>query len=234
MRRLVRAGCCKNMNAVGSRQAGPPGLVSLASGVGPLASAFNTAKDRPRFVAILSPTCSACVHGAEAVKAAVLPASPALEVFVVWSPMLGGDSASAAATSSAIVTAPQVHQYWDPERRVGTALRKDVFPDAVERMKRSVPKDHFIAEHLRQRDGGQPEWDIYLLFPPGSDWKASPPAPSSWVRQVVLFNEPSPVMERQSLLWRNDYAQAPIEGSLVEELRKLVASVRAARLGAAR
>jgi hypothetical protein len=58
--------------------------VSLAAGLDPLVSAFNEAKARPRFAAILSPTCSACVHGAEAIKQAVLPAGDAVDVFVVF------------------------------------------------------------------------------------------------------------------------------------------------------
>jgi len=65
-----------------------PGLVSLVQDAAPVIAAFNAVKDRPRFLAILSPTCSACVHGAEAIKAAVLPAGDAVEVFVVWAPML--------------------------------------------------------------------------------------------------------------------------------------------------
>lgn len=135
--------------------------------------------------------------------------------------MLEGDGGSAAVSSSAIVSAPHVRQYWDPDRRVGTSFRKDVFPDAVARMKGSVPKDHFFAEYLDKRDGSQPEWDIYLFFEPGTEWAARAPAPSRWVRQTARFGG-GKGGGLTSLMWRNDYASPPVEGSLTEELRKLV------------
>lgn len=197
------------------------GLVSLARDTAPLVSAFNSAKARARFLAILSPTCPACVHGAEAIKEAVLPAGDAVEVFVVWTPMLGGDGGSAAASSSGIVSAPHVRQYWDPDRRVGTSFRKDLFSDAIARMKGSVPKGHFFADYLNQRDGSQPEWDIYLFFEPGTEWTERAPAPSRWVRQTARFAS-GESGGLTSLMWRNDYASPPVEGSLTEELRKLV------------
>jgi len=192
--------CCKSARrpATSVQDAEATGLVSLVEGLSRLASDFNAAKGGPRFLAILSPTCSACVHGAEAVKAAILPAS----------------------ASSAIVAAPHVRQYWDPARRVGASFRKDVFPDAVERMKRSLPKDHFFDQYLVDRDKSQPEWDIYLFFEAGAEWTNRAPAPSRWVRQTALFAK-GEGRELTSLLWANDYANAPVEGSLTEQLRRL-------------
>jgi len=216
--------CCKTRRggaATSEREAF--GLVSLAKDRAPLVSAFNAAQGRPRFLAILSPTCSACVHGAEAIRQAVLPAGNTIDVFVVWAPMLEGDGGSAASSSSKVLAAPHVRQYWDPERSVGTAFRTDVFPDAVERMKRSVPKDHFFAEYLGTRDGGQPEWDIYLFFEPGVEWTGRAPRPSRWVRQTARFGDGEG--ELISFMWRNDYASPPFEGSLTQELRKLLPGV---------
>ncbi len=161
----------------------------------------------------------------------MLPAVDAVEVFVVWAPMLEADDGAAAASSSRIVAGPRVRQYWDPQRHVGTAFRKDVFPDALERMRRSVPKDHFFAEYLGARDRSQPEWDIYLFFDPGAEWAGKAPRPSRWVRQTARFargNGGSLI----SLMWRNDYVSPPFEGSLTDALRSLVAS--AARASAVR
>lgn len=108
--------------------AASPGLASLSPGATPLRSAFNAAKHRPRFLAILSPTCSACVHGAEAIKAAVLPTVDAVEVFVVWAPMLEGDDGAAAASSSRIVAGPLVRQYWDPDATWAPPSARTSFP----------------------------------------------------------------------------------------------------------
>src|SRR5262245_37382637 len=167
--------CCKRMTPSGSSAGAAANLTSLAHDLSPLAKAFNAAKDRPRFLALLSPTCSACIHGAEAIKVSVLPVKDKVEVFVVWTPMLDSDEAAEASASSAILAAPGVRQFWDPERRAGAALRKDAFPDAVEKMRRSLPKDHFFAPYLVERDASQPEWDMYLLFGPGVDWTERAP-----------------------------------------------------------
>ena len=219
---------CKSARAVGpSKETTAAGLVSLAADVSPLVSSFNAAKSRPRFLAILSPTCGACVHGAEAIKAAVLPLGQSVDVFIVWAPMLGSDGAAAASSISSVLAAPQVRQYWDPQRRVGAALRSDIFPDAAARMKRSVPKGHFMAEHIGERDATQPEWDIYLLYDAGIEWKGSVPAPARWVRQVALYNQPAAGGVR-SLMWKNDYAATPVEGNLVDELRALMAGAHRA------
>ena len=220
---------CASARAGGpSKETIAAGLVSLADDDSPLVTAFNAAKGRTRFLAILSPTCGACVHGAEAIKAAVLPLGASVEVFIVWAPMLGSDGAAAASASAPALAASQVHQYWDPQRRVGTALRRGVFPDAAERMKRSVPKGHFMAEQVCQRDATQPEWDIYLLYDAGTEWKGSMPAPARWVRQVALYSKPAAGDGGQSLMWKNDYAAAPVEGSLVDELRAMMGARRVA------
>jgi copper chaperone CopZ len=216
--------CCKAARRAATAVQDPEaaGLVSLAHGLAPLATAFNAAKARPRFLAILSPTCGACVHGAEAVKATVLPAGSAVDVFIVWAPMLGTDGAAEASRSSATLVAPQVRQYWDPSRQVGASLRKDIFPDAVERMQRSLPKEHFFEQYLVDRDKNQPEWDIYLFFEPGTEWTDRAPLPSRWVRQTALFPKGEDG-KLTSLLWTNDYANAPVEGSLTEQLKRLAA-----------
>jgi mercuric ion binding protein len=208
--------CCRRPPSAAQAQAAE-GLVSLADDISPLVSAFNAAKARPRFLTILSPTCSACVHGAEAVKAAILSASDDRDVFVVWAPMLAGDDAAAASVASEGLAAPQVRQYWDPQRRVGTSFRKDLFPDAASRMRSSVPSDHPFAEHLGHREDTQPEWDIYMFYDAGAQWTGRAPAPAYWVRQTARMQRDGSLV---SLMWIDDYARPPVEGSLTEHLRR--------------
>ena len=71
------------------------------------------------------------------------------------------------------------------------------------------------------------EWDIYLLYEPGIEWKGSVPAPARWVRQVALYGKPTGGGV-QSLMWKNDYAAPPVDGNLVDELRALMAGTRRA------
>jgi copper chaperone CopZ len=218
--------CCKRP-ARAVQDSAAKGLVSLASDVSQLRSDFNAAKGRPRFLTILSPTCSACVHGAEAVQAAIVAPSAIGDVFVVWAPMLDGDDAIAASAISATLRAPSVRQYWDPQRRVGASFRKELFPDAVARMRRSLPAGHFFGESLVGRDETQPEWDIYLFYAAGSEWADRVPAPARWVRQTARFGQPGAAL--RSLLWIDDYARPPLEGSLTEHLRLALASVAGKR-----
>jgi copper chaperone CopZ len=216
--------CCKEAARAAKVEQAPEadGLVSLAEDTARLQADFNAAKSRHRFVAILSPTCGACVHGAEAIKSTVLPVASSVPVFVVWAPMLAADGAPAASAGAEGLSAPGVRQYWDPARRVGTSLRRDIFPRAVEEMKRSLPEEHYFDQYLVNRDAEQPEWDIYLLFAPGVEWTDRIPAPARWVRQTALFAK-GENGTMTSLLWANDYAAAPVEGDLGEHLRALVA-----------
>jgi mercuric ion binding protein len=211
--------CCKRP-ATAAQAAAAQGLTSLARDVSPLVSQFNNAKTRPRFLTILSPTCSACVHGAEAIKSAILAASADRDVFVVWTPMLAGDDADEASRASASLVGPRVRQYWDPERRVGTSFRKDLFPDAASRMRASVPSGHPFAEHLGHREDTQPEWDIYMFYDAGASWRDRAPAPTHWVRQTARLQRDGKGLI--SLMWIDDYAHPPVEGSLTEQLRRLV------------
>lgn len=197
------------------------GLASLAEGLAPLVADFNGAAGRSRFLAILSPTCPACLHGADAIREAVLTADPSPEVFIVWAPMLGADDAAAASASAADLVAPRVHQYWDPRRLAGLAFRHDVFPDAAARMKSSVPPGHFFAPYLDSRDPNRPEWDIYMLFDSSTRWNGSAPAPGHWVRQVARFAS-STDKGLVSLMWMDSYGNPPVEGSLAERLGEIL------------
>jgi len=78
----------------------------------------------PRFLAILSPSCGECAHGAQVVREALLQAgaAPKLDIFIVWAPMLPEDDQAAARASSALFDA-RVRQYYDPARRAGAAFR---------------------------------------------------------------------------------------------------------------
>jgi len=196
-------------------------MVLLNSSLGPLVADFNAALGGTRFVAILSPRCPACVHGATAIRRALVdrPASPAPRIFIVWTPMVAGDDEASAREAMGSLQAPGVRQYYDPENRAGKRLRAELFPDAVSQMRSSVPADHFIAASLRTRDPDLPEWDIYMFFDAGARWGQGVPRPSRWVRQVAQFGEPG--KDPQSLMWRNSYGSPPIEGDLARELSSL-------------
>lgn len=137
--------------------------VSLEDSPKPLVDHFNEGAGKPRFVALVSPTCPACVFGARAVRQSVLDAYPdaGIQVSIVWIDMLASDNAAAAKRSSAIFDDPRVKQFHDPQRRAGRA----------------------IAEGLLN-EGAGPAWDVYLFYDGDAVWAEAPPEPLDWVHQL--------------------------------------------------
>ena len=144
----------------GQDQDGP---ISLRDTLEPLIDHFNKGKGKPRFVALLSSTCPACVFGAKAVRESVLNAYPeaGIQVSIVWIDMLPGDNEKAATKSSAIFNDPRVKQFYDPGRKSGYAIAKD----------------------LLYKNAG-PAWDIYLYYDRDAQWTDQPPKPVDWVHQL--------------------------------------------------
>ncbi len=83
-----------------------------------------------------------------------------LQGFIVWLPMLPGDSIEAAATQSQAFQDRRVVQGWDDERQIG-----DLFAETL-KLTRTA-------------------WDVYLLYPPNDTWtEERPPPPSFWMHQL--------------------------------------------------
>ena len=136
-------------------------LISLADSPDAVRDWFNAARGRPRFVAILSSTCAACVAGAVAVKETMLgvPADDGIDVGIVWVDILPGDGAVSARRASALFGESQVAQFHDPGGRVG----------------------ELVADRLVKHP---PAWDVYLFFDSESAWLDTPPRPSQWFHQL--------------------------------------------------
>ncbi|MCZ6834833.1 MAG: hypothetical protein O7G85_03585 [Planctomycetota bacterium] len=145
-----------------------------------------------------------------------------VRVTIVWAPMLASDTQAAAKASMDIFADhPNVTQFWDPDRRAGLAYRHDVFPRASQEMASSLPEDHFFKPYATGRASDQPEWDIYMFFEPASSWSRTPPTPTSWLRQTARFK--TEAGETESLMWKNDYRQPPIQGQVLDQLQELAA-----------
>lgn len=127
-----------------------------------LRTAFNSAQDAVRVVALLSPTCGACQHGQRTVESVFtkFPADRRLQGFVVWLPMLKNDDASSAALQARTFTDARVLQRWDGSRKSG-----DLFATTL-KLNRTA-------------------WDIYLVYAPGVTWTGeSAPQPTFWMHQL--------------------------------------------------
>ena len=82
-------------------------VMVLGDDLSPLQSAFNEKSAQWRTVALVSPTCSECVLGAEVVEKEITSRYPESQVdaLIVWIPMLQTDSERAARGSATIFPA---------------------------------------------------------------------------------------------------------------------------------
>ena len=136
-------------------------VISLADSPDAFRDWFKAGRNRPRFVAILSSTCAACVAGAVTVKETMLgvPADEGIDVGIVWVDILPGDDTASAIRASALFDESSVAQFYDPGGRVG----------------------QMIADRLLKHP---PAWDVYLFFDADSAWLDAPPQPSQWFHQL--------------------------------------------------
>lgn len=145
-----------------------------------------------------------------------------LVVTIVWSPMMTSDNEAAAHGAAAMFDSALVEQFYDPDRLVGTAFRRQVFPDAYKKAFASLPKDHWLREEmpqLKSRYETSPEWDIYMFFRPGLEWEEAAPRPTRFLRHLGRVIEKDG--EWLSLMWIDDYGNPPVEGHLPPEIGRL-------------
>ena len=140
----------------------PRPIVSLGDSLDPLNEWFDSQRDNPRFITILSPTCGACIAGAVAVNEALLKsfAEAEIAIGVVWIGISPSDGADAASRAALIFDDPRVAQFHDPRKLAGQAFSKGLL-------------------------NSPPAWDIYLFYAPGSTWiDRDPPRPAQWMHQL--------------------------------------------------
>jgi len=117
-----------------------------------LRDAFNKAHGSVRLVFLIDPICPTCLRGLKDIDTAVLSshkADPALQTFVIHTPVLGATEANTANTCS-IVHNEHVAHYWDPNQELGS-----LFSSAL-----GMTKDgHEIYA-----------WDVWLIYGPNAEW----------------------------------------------------------------
>jgi hypothetical protein len=96
--------------------------------------------------------------------------SDRLAVFVVWLPMLPGDSREAATRAKALVGDKRARHFWDPDRKASRAFGQTLFPEA--------------GKTSKQSKVNRPAWDVYMVFGPTATWKDAAPTPAFWMHQL--------------------------------------------------
>lgn len=103
-------------------------LTDLSASIDAARAEFNAKVHKPRFLTLLSPTCGACLHGARAVKLAIVdnPATKSIVAMVVWIPMLNDDSQDAANEARERFRDLPIPQFWDGRQRLGKDVARSV------------------------------------------------------------------------------------------------------------
>lgn len=142
-------------NPSSAREAFLPPVLRLADDGAEIRRAFNADGGRVRLLMTLSPSSFSSRTTLRIVQRYVLDqiASPDLQVYVVWEPIVRGDSEQASYAASHFVSDPRVQQFWSGSRFTGRSFGK-------------------LAGQ-----GTKAIWDSLLLFDRGKKWNDKPPAP---------------------------------------------------------
>lgn len=127
-----------------------------------LKEAFNRDEGKVRIVTLLSPSCSYCIKGYRYMRKILDEVDDEdLRMYVVWLPMLSGDSRPLAERMSRKATdARVIYQAWDEARIAGKAYRDEMDMEGV-------------------------AWDVYYLYGPSATSVGSGPArPAYWEHQL--------------------------------------------------
>ena len=144
-----------------------------------LREAFNADAGNVRIVALVSPTCGACLRGATDIQAVFGEIGDArLRGYIVWVPKLDGQENNVPEATRTVAD-PRAGHYWDGN-------------------------GYLVHAYDRTLDLGQDAWDVYLLYGPGTRWEgADPPTPDYWMNQLGGAN--GPTLDSQTLA---DHARA--------------------------
>lgn len=210
--------------SIAPRDNTPRQVTVLGDDLSPLRDAFNDAGDQWRVVALVSPTCSECVLGAEAVQEEITHRYPQRDVaaLIVWIPMLASDNENAARASATIFPPQRAAQFYDAHQTLGTRYARQTFSGFYERARKSVPDDHWLATALDDRiEVKRPQWDLYMLYAPGSAWDQgsdAPPMPTHWIRHLGRKKD-----GKTSIYWQDSPDSGPREGDFHEAIFQMAA-----------
>ena len=221
---MLGAGCASNGRA--------PRVTILDDALAPLKQQFNADTSRARVLALFSPTCGGCLYGAQALQHEAR-ANPKLggnvQLLVVWMPMLETDNEREAQKSARRFDFPGARHFYDGERRIGSNLMKEQFPNAIRDALEILPGNHPQREMLEARKDLPPEkmpmWDALLVFPPGTRWEQRIPAPVWWTKQTSYSGEERPG-ELTAIFWKNSTRQLPVKSDWFLEAREALQVAR--------
>lgn len=208
----VVTACCEPVEA-----AGDPQPVSVVDALDPIREAFNANADKPRVLLLVSPVCSECVLGAEAVRKSIIDRFAESGVFavVVWQPMLEPDDEEAARVASGIFADAPAVQFYDPERLAGWAFEREQFSRKWDEVDAALPADHWLRQVVESKPEPSPEWDVYMVYRPGVLWEDEAPTPDAFIRHIGRGSD------GLSRFWRDGFNAPPEAADLFEAMEAM-------------
>lgn len=141
-----------------------------------LREAFNADAGKVRIVALVSPTCGACLHGAADLQSHVFGRidNGQLRGYIVWVPKLDGHERDVPEATHT-VSDPRAAHYWDGD-------------------------GYLVHAYDTTLGLGADAWDVYLLYGPDARWDGpQPPAPLSWMHQLPGEAPPTLTLDPEKL-----------------------------------
>lgn len=142
-------------------------LADLSASGDELREAFDADADSARLVLLLSPNCPVCLSSSRLIERYLMEPvdDERLAVYVVWGPMLGGETREDAEPATAFLDDPRARHFWTDGHEVAA-----LFHSAT-----GLPAD-------------EKAWDTFHLYAPGARWEDGPPEPVA----VWHVNKPLP------------------------------------------
>jgi len=213
------AACCEEVTACCApvEPTGKPQPVAVVASLDPIREVFNANADKPRVLLLVSPVCSECVLGAEAVRKSIIDRFAESGVFavVVWQPMLEPDDEEAARIASGIFAEASAVQFYDPERLAGWAFEREQFSRKWDEVDAALPADHWLRQIVDSKPEPAPEWDIYMVYRPGVLWEDETPAPDAFIRHIGRGSD------GLSRFWRDNFNSPPEAADLFEAMESM-------------
>jgi len=143
-----------------------PGQARRNNVLGDLKEQFNRDRGVPRLVVLVSPTCTACLGGAQWIQDSILKPNADLEiqVYAIWFSMLPTDSPEAFPAAQLLMSDPRIRHYWDSRRAVGAGYKTWV-PSSVT---------------------GPIEWDAFYLYSADAVWTSEAPPEQIAAGRTIL------------------------------------------------
>jgi len=167
----------------------PQSAIDLGTSLAPLAAGFDAAADRPRVLALFSPSCLNCLRMARSLRLGMLEALPSerFSVHIVWVDLLAGDTPAALERALEVVHDPRARHYHDRERLLGQRLGARVgMPSFADLQKLWGHSREQMLQSYLEPVLSEPAiaYDWVLCYPPGARFERDLLQPQSLATQM--------------------------------------------------